>query len=133
MKKYIPPLQINGFFKFVLFVCSLFLIVPVFAIFEVGSVAINSYQYNLPEYPWLIWVGAICLSLVGIASIMVQRNIRNSLSYLGLAIAIGSMSNTLHPSFDLENFLYSFLLSFVIPIILFVYDYRRVTSEPENV
>ena len=132
MKKYNPPLQINGLFKFVLFVCSLFVFVPVFAIFEVGSVMINNYQYNLPEYPWLIWVGAFCLAIVGSASIMVQKNIRHSLSYLGLAIVLGSLSNVLHPSFALENSIYSFPLSFVIPVILLVYDYRRKNGRSEN-
>jgi hypothetical protein len=130
--KYSPPLKIHFLVKFVLFVSACFTLTPMFLLFPGrSSIRINGLQYNVPDYPWLIWVGAICLTLIGIAAIMVLKNINYSMSYLAVATLIAIASNGAHPDFKITFRWLIFMM--LVPGLLLWYEYIRARKYSNNI
>ena len=121
IKRYSPPLKIYFLIRIVLFMASIWMVMPLL-IFVPGSIIINGLEYQLSEPKWLVWIGSFNLFFIGLASLMILKNIKNSLSFLGGAILLSILVTTLHPFFVFELFISNFLVTFLISFGLIIYD-----------
>jgi peptidoglycan/LPS O-acetylase OafA/YrhL len=128
MNKYKTPLKFNGFIKLTLLVLSCFVISPVFLLVDFGFLNINGLEYNLKGYFWLKAIGVSCLSLIGVMAILIQEQVKYSLSGLGIVLLLTTLSNLLHPSIIYTDFLIALAITALISSLLFKKDYHKLKS-----